>query len=216
MSKDEITKEINLKMSASSMTGLILGIIGLLLSAVPIINNFAAVLAIAGLILGIIGLVGTKKGKRRGKGLAITAIILSVLAFVIVLASQALYSSAINSVSKDVNKSLDKISGNATAEILGKDVEVTLGTFSAVEGDYSLVTTKLPVTVKNKLTEAKSYTIKIEGVDAKGTRIAEDTVYVDKLGAGQSQELEAFKYVESGKLEALKTATFKVASVSEM
>lgn len=216
MSADEVTKEINLKLSASALTGLILGIIGILLSAVPIINNFAAILGLAALVLGIVGIVGTKKGKRRGKGMAIAAVILAVLTLIIVFASQALYSSAINSASEEFNKSMDKATGEATSEILGKDLDVTLGTFSAVEGEYGLVTTKLPVKVSNKLSEAKSFTIKVEAVNAEGTRVAEDTVYVDKLGAGQSQELEAFKYVESGKVDALKTATFKVATVSEM
>lgn len=70
--------------------------------------------------------------------------------------------------------------------------------------------------VTNKLGESKSYTVKVEAVDASGTRILDDTVYADKLGAGQSQDLEAFKHIESTKLDLVKAATFKIASVSEM
>lgn len=216
MSTDVNIKDVTLKMSASALVGLILGIIGILLSALPIINNFAALLGVAGLVLGIIGIVGTKKGKRRGKGMAIAAVILSVLTLIIVIASQALYSSVLDSASKEVTKSIDKSSGNATAEILGKDVDVTLGTFSVTTDQYGLNTTKLPVKVTNKLNEVKSYTVKVEAVNTEGTRIADDTVYVDKLGANQSQELEAFKYVDSNQIEVLKTATFKVATVSEI
>lgn len=204
------------KLSLSALVGLIIGIIGLLLSAVPIVNNFAAVLAVVGLVFGIVGLVKVMKGKRRGKGLAIAAVIVSALALVVVFASQAFYGSVIDQASKEANKSMDRASGAATADILGKDVDVTLGTFSAETDQYGLVTTKLPVKVTNKLGEAKSYTIKIEAVDASGNRIVDDTLYVDKLGANQSQDLEAFKYVDSAKLDAVKSATFKIASVSEM
>ncbi|MEO5949967.1 MAG: DUF4190 domain-containing protein [Candidatus Saccharimonadales bacterium] len=214
---EEVTKQVTVKkLSTAALVGLILGIIALLLSAIPIINNFAAFLAVIGLVFGIVGLVGTTKSKRRGKGMAIAAIILSVLAFIIVIASQSFYSSVLDGASKEANKSLDKMSGDATADILGKDVDVTLGTFSAVEGEYGIVTTKLPVKVTNKLGEAKSYYIKVEAVDAAGNRIVDDTISVDKLGSTQSQDLEAFKYVESTKLEALKTATFKISSVSEL
>jgi uncharacterized membrane protein len=204
------------KLSTGALVGLILGIISLLLSAIPIINNFAAVLAIIGLIFGIVGVVGTKKGKRRGKGLAIAAVILTILSIIMVFASQAFYGSVLDSASKAADKSIDKATGDATSEVLGKDVDVTLGTFTATEGDYGLVTTTLPVKVTNKLSESKSYTIKVEADDATGNRIVDDTVYVDKLGANQSQDLEAFKYIDSTKLEAVKAATFKIESVAEM
>lgn len=204
------------QLSTAALVGLILGIISLLLSAIPIINNFAAVLAIIGLILGIVGIVGVKKAQRRGKGMAVSAIVLSVLALIIVLASQAFYASVLDGASKEMNKTIDKASGNATSQILGKDVDVTLGTFAATEDQYGLVTTALPVAITNKLKEATSYTIKVEADDASGNRIVDDTVYVDKLGAGQSQNLEAFKYVDSAKLDAVKTAKFKIASVAEM
>lgn len=212
MSKDKVADAINAKLSGSALSGLVIGVVALLLSAVPIINNFAAILAVAGLILGVVGIRATKKSKRRGKGMAVTATIISALALVIVFASQAMYGAALD----EVGKGLDKASGNATADILGKEVDVTVGAFSAVEGEYGLMTTLLPVKVTNKLDESKSYTVKVEAVDASGTRILDDTVYADSLGAKQSQNLEAFKYVESTKVEALKTATFKVVSVSQM
>ena len=216
MSTDENSVSLDKKLSASALAGLIIGSIGILLSAVPIINNFAAVLAVVGLVFGIIGLIGVKKGKRRGRGIAIAAIILSILAFVIVIASQSFYSSTLNEASKEMEKSIDKASGDATADILGKDVDVQLGEFVATTDEYGLVSTLLTVTTKNKLPEAKTYTIKIEAVDTNGNRVADDTVYADKLGAGQTQVLEAFKLVESTKVDALKTATFKIVSVSEM
>ena len=70
-------------------------------------------------------------------------------------------------------------------------------------------------TVKNKASEKASYTVKIEAIDADGTRVAEDTIYVTDLNAGQSVSEKAFQYVESGKVEALKNATFKILEVTK-
>jgi hypothetical protein len=77
------------KISISAIIGLIIAIIGLLLSAVPIINNFAFVLALLALILGIVAIFVTRKGKRRGKGIAIATVILAVLAGIIVIEAKS-------------------------------------------------------------------------------------------------------------------------------
>ena len=206
--------DIKVKISAAAVSGLVVGILALLLSAVPIINNFAAVLAIAAFILGILGIIRTKKSSRRGKGIAIAAVIVSVLSLAIVLISQQMYSSVLNSASDEFNKSMDRSTGKATNEILGKDVDVKIESFVVTPGEYS-TDTKLPVKVTNKMSETTSFTIKIEAIDKDGTRIAEDTVYANDLGSKQTGAYDAFKYVESGKLDALKSATFKVATVSE-
>lgn len=48
------------------------------------------------------------------------------------------------------------------------------------ENDFITKTT-LPVTAENKANEKKTYHIEMEAVDEKGTRIAQDTVYVNDL-----------------------------------
>lgn len=63
--------------------GLILGIIALVLSAMPIINNFAFILGVVGLIFGIVGVVGTRDKKKSGKGMAVASVIIAALACVI-------------------------------------------------------------------------------------------------------------------------------------
>jgi hypothetical protein len=78
---------------------MVVGIIALLLSWVPWVNNIAAVMALVGLGLGIPGLILSRRGQHPGSGntmtgLAITGLVTSVLAFVIVLATQAVFSSA--------------------------------------------------------------------------------------------------------------------------
>lgn len=210
------------KTSVSAIVALVVGIIALLLSAVPIINNFAIVLAVVGLVFGIVGLVKIKKGRRKGSGLAISSIVISALAFVIVLASQAMYGAVLDGASKAADKAaaeasstLDKASGNSTDELLKNDVTVKLGTFKVGQDQYGMETTELPVTVTNRNAATKSYSVQIEAVDSKGNRIADDTVYANDLKSGQSQSFKAFQYVESSKLEAVKSAKFQIVSVSQ-
>lgn len=209
-------KESKSKTSVSAIVGIIFAVIALLLSAVPIVNNFAFVLAIIGLICGIIAMVGISKGKKSGKGLAIATIILSVVAFGIVLASQAMYGKALDDAGKKIDDSSKKMTGEKTDEILGKDVTVDLGTFSSTADEYGIVKTALPVKITNKLSEKKSFSVQIEAIDASGARIVDDTIYANDLGASQAQDFTAFQYVDSAKLDAVKTAKFKIVKVSEM
>ena len=65
--------------SGMAIAGFVLGIIALLTSFLPIINNLSFFLAILGLIFGIVGMVGISKGKKSGKGLAIAAIVICVV-----------------------------------------------------------------------------------------------------------------------------------------
>lgn len=213
--------EIEESKPVSAIVGLVLAIIALLLSAVPIINNFAFVLAVISLVFGIVAMRATKQKSKGGRKLALTVVILSLLAGVIVLASQAFYGNAIDKAGDEIQQSLDeatesadKASGNKTEDLLGKEVDVTFGEIKIVTEDFNS-SSSLPVKVTNKNQNAKSYSIQIEAVDANGTRIDEDTVYANNLGSNQSQDLEAFKFVSTDKYDALKTAKFKVISVSQ-
>lgn len=205
--------------SGLAIAGLIIAIFSLVMAWVPILNNVMFFFALLSLTFGIIGLIAVKKKKRIGQGLAVATIIISVVAGAMVLASQAFYSSVIDSVGNSVNETMNDYNGNNTDKLLKDSVDVTLGQFTVDTGaeiEYTYDdTTKLPVTVKNKSSEKASFTVKIEAVDANGTRITEDTVYVNDLNAGQSQVADAFTYVQSDKLDALKVASFKVLSVTK-
>lgn len=203
------------EMSVSAIVGLVVAIIALLLSAIPIINNFSFVLAVIGLVLGIVGLVKIKKGKRTGSKVAISAIVISVISVGIVIASQAAYVAVLDEASESFNESADKVTGKSTDDLLKNDVTVTLGTFSATKDEFGTDKTVLPVSVTNKVSESKSYSIQIEAVDENGQRISDETVYANNLGANQTQELKAFEFVQSDKVESLKAATFKIVSVSQ-
>ncbi len=89
--------------SGLATAGMALGIIGICLSIIPIINNIAFILALLGLVFGIIGIVQTKNGRKSGKGKAIAAVILAVLTIVLVLASQKLFSDALDDTTSGSN-----------------------------------------------------------------------------------------------------------------
>lgn len=205
--------------SGLAISGFIIAILALLGAWVPIVNNVSFFFAVIALIFGIVGFRSIKKGKRVGQGLATATIIISIIAGIVVVATQAFYSKAVDEVGKSVNEAVSDYDGTNTDKLLENTVDVTLGQFvfdAGTEAEYSYDdTTKLPVTIKNKSSEKGSFTVKVEAVDADGNRIADDTIYVNDLNAGQSQTEDAFKYVEEGKLEAIKTATFKIVSVSK-
>lgn len=200
--------------SGLATAGMILGIIGVATSFIPIVNNISFVLGILALIFGLVGLFKKSFGK------AIPALILGVLSIAITLAMQAAFVKAvddtmdeINSSFEDLNQDIDYASGNKTQDILNDYLDVTIGTFTVTEDEY-WDSTELTVQIRNKGTEKKSFTIKIEAIDANGNRLNTDSIYANDLSAGQAQQFKIFTYVSSDQIATLKTATFRVLEVS--
>ena len=205
------------KSNALAVTGMILGIVALLLCLIPIVNAFALFLGLLALIFGIIGLVKTRDG-RPGKSMAIAAIIMSVLTGIGFGISTAITLAAVDAVDEaaaDLDEDFGRLDGSATDDILAKDLTVDLGKFEASEDEYGIVETRLPVTVTNKASEKATYDVQVEAVDKSGKRITDDMLVTSALGAGQAQDLNLFEFVEEDKVEALKTATFKIVEVSQ-
>ena len=98
-----------------AVASMVLGIIALLLSWVPIINNVAAVIAVVGLALGIPALIRARRGTHRGKGLAITGLVTSVVAIAVVIATQAFYASVIDEVADSLDEELSSAVPSAGA-----------------------------------------------------------------------------------------------------
>ena len=158
------------KGSGLAISALVLGIIALLLCWVPIVNNVAAILAVVGLALGIPALISTRRGKRTGSGLAVASVILSVLALVGVLATQALYSSVIDDVTTDINNSapLPPSSSDPTAE---------------AEADASAApAADLPLGQSGQLTE---YTVTVDSVTPNANDIIAEENQFNSPPAGQ-------------------------------
>lgn len=82
--------------SGMAVASLVLGIVGIVTSVLPIINNLSFVMAVLGLVFGIIGIVGVTRGKKSGKGLAIAGVALSVITVILVLVMQAAFSAALD------------------------------------------------------------------------------------------------------------------------
>lgn len=82
--------------SAMAIAGLVLGILALVTSVIPFVNNLSFFIAALGIIFAVIGLVATVRGTKSGKALAIAGLILGIVSIVAVLATQSMYSAAID------------------------------------------------------------------------------------------------------------------------
>lgn len=80
--------------SGLAIAGLVLGILAAVTSFLPIINNLSAIIAVIGGVLAAIALVGAIRGKHTAKGLSIAGVVLAVLSFAVVLATQSAYKKA--------------------------------------------------------------------------------------------------------------------------
>lgn len=187
---------------------LVLGIIGICTSFIPVVNNVSFILALIGALLAIVALI-----LKKGKGIAIAGLIVCIITGVIVIQAQKTLSDSVNEAVDTFNNDMDTATGGKTDEVLANYADVNIGEFKATKSEYT-TETELPVTVKNKSSENKSFSIQIEAVKADGSRITTDTIYANNLNAGQSQDFKVFEFVSSDILEDLKTATFKIVEVS--
>ncbi len=196
------------KKSGFAVASLVLGIIGLCTSFIPIVNNASFILALLGGIFAIVSLV-----KKASKGMAIAGLIICIIAGIVVLQSQKTLSDTLNDAIDTFNDNMNTMTGGNTEEILANYLDVNMGEFKTTKNEY-ITETELPVTVKNKSSENKTFSIQIEAVKADGSRITTDTIYANNLNAGQSQDFKAFQFVSSDMLENIKNATFKIVEVS--
>ena len=82
--------------SAAAIVGLVLGILAIVTSWIPIVNNLSFMIGAIGLVFSIVGVVGTVRGTKGGKALAIAALVVNVLSLVIVLGLQSAWSAALS------------------------------------------------------------------------------------------------------------------------
>lgn len=200
--------------SAAAIVGLVLGIIALVTSFVPIVNNFSFILALIGVVFAVVGLVGTLRGKKGGKGLAIASTIVNVLALVIVLATQSMYSAAIDeAVSSTPTAAATETSAPAS------DTSGTAATDSTEKyaiADETLTgdsyTSKIAGTFTNNSGEKLSYvSVSYNLFDAEGNQI--DTAYANtsNLDAGGTWKFEATALSGTDKV-----ASFKLGDVTTL
>lgn len=156
---------------ALAIVALILGILALILSWVPIVNNFAAVLAVISAILGLIAIILNRKNK---KTLSVVSFVISILAFIIVLATQSMYSSAIDSVGKqvssDISSSQKKADENFKWSKADYDALVVGDTLTGAGGtNYNELETKFGKPSNSSESSSGDYTIKNASWDNMGS-----------------------------------------------
>lgn len=195
--------------SGMAVAGLVLGIIALATSFLPIVNNLSFILALVGLVLAVVGMVATVRGKKRGKGMAITSVVLNALALVIVLATQSMYSEAIDEAMVSSGEvTVEAPAASADADSAGEASEDEKYVIEGVE----MTTDEFSTTISGTLTNTTdkevgyiqlSYTL----YDADGAQVGTAFANTSHLDAGGVWKFEAVSF-EDG------VADYKLADVT--
>lgn len=199
-------------------SGFVLGIISIIITFVPVINYMSYITGLLAVIFSLVSI--WKKNSKQIAYFGLVLGFLSILITYIILIKNIDF--AFNKISEVNNKlninMMNEENINDTENVLANEVDVIIGTLeneiSDYEYDFSYNSIKLPVTLKNKSNEIKSFNITIEAVDENGDRITENTVYVEKLRSGQSYQTTAFDYMSGEMTERLQNATFRVLDAS--
>lgn len=100
--------------SIAAIVALVLGIVAIVMSWMPFINNIAFFIGAIGLIVAIVGVIGVLRGKKTGKVLAIVALVVNIASIAIVFGTQSMYSAAID-------EAMNGPSATGTSESAGDD-----------------------------------------------------------------------------------------------
>ena len=197
--------------SGLAIAGLVLGIIGLCISWVPILNNLAIVPAILGAIFAIIALLGIKKGKKSGKGLGIAGLVCSILAVIIIFASQAAYSAAIDKAAESLNTDATAATSSESkaegSDAKSEEQKYAVADEQVVDKDYM---TYITGTFTNKSGEKlNSVLLTYNLYDADGNQIGTATASTSNLDADKSWKFEAMAGVDKDKI-----AKFELSEVN--
>ena len=204
-----------------AIAALVLGILAILSTWIPVVGLFLMVLSLAAIVVGIIALVQVSSGRARGRGMALTGLILGVLSVVTSILMHVLVFKAVDSLVNEVSSSISSASaaaptsgtsgespatgGGATKSEAGADV--SLGTPSGSTGVISV-----PVTVTNTSSERASFSINVEAVKD-GNVATSAPVMAVGLEPGASTT-ETAMLIAGG--EDLSDATYQVGEVTSM
>lgn len=149
---------------------IIIGVVALVLSWVPFINNFAAIVAVIGLVFGVVGLFLNRKHK---KIFSWIGVVLSVLALAVVLMTQSMYSNAID---KATEAPQAEPASNAKASSTASSSSKTTKK-NTIEVNYE----------KYEVKDSKTYKVNYSDTSWAGTNVTVNSVTVYKLA-------KAYKY----------------------
>lgn len=145
--------------SAAAIVALVLGVIALVSSWVPIVNNLAFIFGLVGAVFAVVALVGTLRGKKSGKALAIASAVLNVLALVVVLATQSAYSSAIDKATQGSVTTADGTAASSSAT-----TGAGSSTSSGASSDASASTSAEKYAIEGEELTGSAYFCTISGV----------------------------------------------------
>jgi hypothetical protein len=179
------------------LIGLVVGALALMLGLIPDLNSFGAWLAIMAMAAGLLGYLQKAGGRTR------QLLLLSVVALAVCVTSVSIQNGLRQN---QIDNTIDRKEGRATQELLKKDVDVTIGGY----GDDGL-----SVTLYNRNSATKSYSIVLLAKDADGNAIIEQTITFGVLDPNETKEYKVFSTASNILKEKLKTATFEVTTVSQ-
>ena len=183
--------------SGMAIAGLVLGILAAVSSWIPIVNNLSFILGAIGLILSIVGVVGTVRGKRTGKGLAIAALVINLVACGIVLAMQSAMSAAIDDATSGMvsteNVSVQPEDAAADAPAPTADDSAYAITDVQMTGDDYSVTISGTFT-NNSDAEVSYVQVSYRLLDAEGAQIGTAYANTNNLPAGGTWKFEAMGF----------------------
>lgn len=194
--------------SAAAIVGFVLGVLALVGSWIPIFNNISGIAALVGLVFAVVGMIGTMRGKRSGRGLAIAAVVLNVLSFAIVLGTQSAYSTAFDEALDGAMVDTEDV---AVEQQAGDGAEATEGASSASESDASVEqASSEKYAISDEAMDGDEFSVTISGVftnqtdedlsyiqltytlfDADGAQIGSAYANANNLAAGGSWKFEA-------------------------
>ena len=183
--------------SGMAIAGLVLGILAAVSSWIPIVNNLSFILGAIGLILSIVGVVGTVRGKRAGKGLAIAALVINLVACGIVLAMQSAMRAAIDDATSGMvsteNVSVQPEDAAADAPAPTADDSAYAITDVQMTGDDYSVTISGTFT-NNSDAEVSYVQVSYRLLDAEGAQIGTAYANTNNLPAGGTWKFEAMGF----------------------
>lgn len=197
--------------SVAAIVALVLGVIALISSWVPIINNLSFIFALVGAVFAVVGLVGTLRGKKSGRGLAIASTVVNVAAVAIVLATQSAYSAAIDEAASGTVQTSDGASAAASAT--GEATSAEPADKYSIDGEEltgDAYSCKISGVYTNKAGKDLSYVqVSYNLFDADGNQIGTALANTNNLADGGTWKFEAF-----GSAAVDQVASYKIGDVT--
>lgn len=175
------------KMTAAGIVGFVVGCVALLTSFLPIVNNISFIFALIGTVFALVGIVATARGKRKGKGFTIAALLICILSGIIVLATQSYYGAIIDETFGTTKSTTESTVTETTkaADADAPNYKVTIDSSKEAKdysGEDAIIVT---YTFTNNSNEDASFcTAILAQCFQNGTQL--DTTYVDEIDADKT------------------------------